>query len=275
MSNVTILVDGIEAHSYTVETKTEELIEELEGLRSESGTLMVEIKELQEKIDEIKSVIGRSTPFTAPVPDGALSPSDSIQDFLRDGVTIFLTEGVYHQTLDFSGLSNVRLEAVEGHEVIITGLTGARWAWTQTGDVYSGSFPGFNGLWHHNDPATTFNTALAYPLLCTIGDEPLLRRESGSLNFGEFCVSSPADSAGTIKVRLRNGQRIEDFQISPFSRLVWGDNDTSGITIKNIKFKGCSNTSFTGAVNLPGKDWTLENVEVSLANTIGIELGLE
>lgn len=112
-------------------------------------------------------------------------------------------------------------------------------------------------------------------MLATIGLDPLLWQPEGvaSLEPGQFYINSAPDAPGTIYVRLNDGQGIESFRISPFDRLLWGDEDCDRISLIDINFMGCSNTGKTGAINTPGRRWYLENVTVSLANTIGIELG--
>ena len=114
-----------------------------------------------------------------------------------------------------------------------------------------------------------------YPVLATIGQEPLLWQPEGpdALVPGEFFIDSKPELPGRIFVKLNDGQEIQDFMISPFDRLLWGDEACEGITLMNINFRGCSNTGKTGAINTPGSRWFVQNVNVSLANTIGIELG--
>ena len=115
-----------------------------------------------------------------------------------------------------------------------------------------------------------------YPVLCTINDEPLLWQPEGpdALGPGEFYINAEhPNDAGVISVKLADGQAIEDFRISTLPFLLKGDESCEGNTIKGIKFKGCSNTGKSGALSFPGAGWEVEDVDVDLVNTIGVELG--
>ena len=90
---------------------------------------------------------------------------------------------------------------------------------------------------------------------------------------GTFWIDSEPDKAGTIKVRLAADQSIDNFKVSLFGWGLKGDDTTKDITLEDIAFTGYSNTGFTGAISLPGSGWKLTDISVSLANTIGIELG--
>ena len=183
----------------------------------------------------------------------------------------------YHEQLDLSGgIANGRV-IQNAH---VSGFFNAAWEWEYLGDnVYRGIYPGIPGLWQQIDGASTHNTAMGYPVLCAISDEPLMWAEGatpGSFWIYESkeseVVGSP-DKPGVIVLKLKEGQSIENFKIARFPYLLRGDDTSNGITLKNMTFKGCSNTGFTGAVSLPGSGWRLEDVTVSLVNTIGIELG--
>jgi|GEM_PF-5825960 len=212
---------------------------------------------------------------------GSDNSIQSIINRMQDTDVLQLRAGTYHEQVDVSNKSNIRIEAYPGDEgqVVISGLTSVNWLWTL--DPGSGGFvceyPGFESLfhWQGDHPLEEFNNRLMYPVLATIGDTPLLWQPEGiaALRPGEFFIDSAPESPGNIYVLPSDDQAIHDFQISPFDRLLWGNDACTGITIKNIHFKGCSNTGKTGAINTPGSRWYLENVTVSLANTIGIELG--
>ena len=205
----------------------------------------------------------------------------AVVDQMQEGDVLQLKAGVYHQQINVSGKHNIRIEAFPGDDghVVIDGRTSVDWLWSI--DPASGTFvcdyPGFPNLfhWQGNHPLEEFNNRLMYPVLATIQDTPLLWQTEGvsALQPGEFFIDSPPETSGKIYVSLKDDQAIQDFLISPFDRLLWGDASCNGISIRNIQFKGCSNTGKTGAINTPGQRWYLENVSMTLANTIGIELG--
>lgn len=213
-------------------------------------------------------------------PDSDQSIQDVI-DQLQLGDVLQLKAGDYHQQMDVSGKEHIRIEAYPGDEgkVVIHGLTSVDWLWSI--DPSTGAFvcdyPGYRGLfhWQGDHELEAFNNRLMYPVLVTILEEPLLWQPDGitALQPGQFFIDSLPDQPGKMYTRLKENQAIEDFRISPFDRLLWGDDSCNGITIRDISFKGCSNTGKTGAINTPGSRWYLENITVSLANTIGIELG--
>ena len=205
----------------------------------------------------------------------------SVIDRLNQGDVLQLRAGSYHQQIDVSGKKYIRIEAFPGDEgnVVINGLTNVDWLWEidPASGLYVADYPGLPGLfhWQGDHEGEVYNNRLMYPVLATAGDEPLLWQPDGraALAPGEFFIDSAPDLPGRIFMQLKDHQAIQSFQLSPFDRLLWGDEACEGISIVNINFKGCSNTGKTGAINTPGHRWFLHNVNVSLANTIGIELG--
>ena len=206
----------------------------------------------------------------------------SVIDRMKPGEILQLKRGRYHQTIDVSGKQRIRIEAFPGDEgeVLMDGLMPVRdWNWKPGADAlhWEADYPGFPDLlyWQGNHPEGGHNYDLMYPLLAVVEDTPLLWQSMGetALQPGSFYVDSDPREPGRMYVRLDEGQSIEALQVSPFARLLWGDDTCEGISVRNIHFKGCSNTGKTGAVNTPGVSWYMENVVVSLVNTIGIELG--
>ena len=192
-----------------------------------------------------------------------------------------LKAGTYHQQIDLSDKKHIRIEAFAGDEgqVTINGLTSVDWLWSidPSSGTFTCTYPGYQHLfhWRGDHELEEFNNRLMYPVLATILEEPLLWQPEGveSLEPGQFFIDTAPDQPGKIFVHLKEEQAIHDFRISPFDRLLWGNESCTGITIRNINFKGCSNTGKTGAINTPGSRWYLDGVTVSLANTIGIEMG--
>jgi len=299
-----VLIDGVkfvpisevESASAAAQDQLEELAISFNQMSHDNAVLSSDLSEARGQIAKLESIVldesRRNTDranelledakrlldkLKAISPDTTiLSPTDMVQDFLKPGARIWLREGVYHQQLDFAGLDDVVLEAhpMNTSPVLFSGLREADWGWDHAGEgVFAGGWPGYEGLWQHADPASQHNSNLAYPVLCTIGDQPLKWGSNVELNPGEFWISGSPKQQRVIYIKLEPGQSIEDFRFSPSPWLLKGDESTQNIKIKNINFKGCSNTGFTGAVSLPGSGWTLEDVEVSLVNTIGIELG--
>ena len=219
-----------------------------------------------------------STYVLTPLSDQSIQ---TVIDQMEAGDVLQLKRGSYHQQVDVSGKQHIRLEAYPGDEgqVFIEGRSSVDWLWTI--DPVSGAFvcdyPGLPGLfhWQGDHPLEAFNNRLMYPVLATIGETPLLWQAEGptALEPGQFYIDSPPESPGKIYVLPLSTQAIRDFLISPFDRLLWGDETCNGISIRGIHFRGCSNTGKTGAINTPGQRWYLENVSVSLVNTIGIEMG--
>ena len=205
----------------------------------------------------------------------------SVIDQMQARDVLQLKAGTYHQQIDVSGKENIRIEAYPGDEnkVIINGLMEVDWLWSldPTTGAFIADYPGYANLfhWQGDHELEVFNNRLMYPVLASILDTPLLWQPDGivALKPGQFYINSNPEQPGKIYVLPEENQAIQNFRISPFDRLLWGDESCTGITIRDIAFKGCSNTGKTGAINTPGSRWYLENVSVSLANTIGIELG--
>ncbi len=205
----------------------------------------------------------------------------SVLDTMQPGDVLQLRAGTYHQQIDLSGKREVRIEAYPGDEglVVISGLTAVDWDWARdpsTG-LYTAEYPGFKGLfhWRGDHEGDAFNNRLMYPVLAMLGEEPLLWQPdgAGALREGQFYIDAAPDQPGRIYVNPPDGGAMQKFEISPFDRLLWGDESCEGLALRSLHFKGCSNTGKTGAVCTPGKHWYLEDVTVELANTIGIELG--
>lgn len=217
------------------------------------------------------------------IPVGPTGPENPviIQELIdraSNGDVIELPAGVYRQQMKFSAGKALTVKPEAGAEgrVLIDGRLKVQWNWNAEGDnTFTAHYPGFEKLWwwKDDDARGNFNSTYMYPVLATIGDTPLLWKPDGVLSDGSFHINSDPQNAGTIRVKLAAGQDLKDFQISPFPWLVWGDADCSGIELRDLIFRGCSNTGKTGMINTPGSNWTLVNVTAELANTIGIELG--
>lgn len=301
-----VLIDGVQyVPKSDVDAATTALNEQIEVLEETNDTLVYELNAAQDQIgllqgmrypvEEIKDraetlldILGPSIDPDDKIDGDVISAdpgSPTIQQMIDDGsMNLYLKAGTYHQQIDLSGKSNITIQAFPGDEgkVEINGLSSATWEWEydETFDWYVGQYPGIPKLWiwQDNDVRGSFNNRNMYPVLATIGDEPLIWGEPDELLLigGQFVIKSDPDKSGYIYVRLKEGQSIEDFRISPFDRLMWGDEATSNITFKgDFLFKGCSNTGKTGAVNFPGSNWNTEEatITVELVNTIGIEFG--
>ena len=272
---------------YDGEVILEDEIEEqdaeyVEALEAANAALSDQLEEAHQKIamyedlsDEVEALASVFMAEDEVDPDTDtvtyIAPSVSIQDVIdaaQPGDVLQLISGVYHQQIDLSGKQDITIRGF----AVIDGRKAAEWEWIQEGDLWTGPWLPHADLWHHTDPANAHNSEKQYPVLATIEDDPLLW-DSELSEPGTFHINAPADSAGQITVRLKEGQNIANFLYSPFPWLLIGDENTEGITLENIQFVGCSNTGFTGAVNFPGAGWTVKDVTVSLANTIGIELG--
>ena len=279
-----VIIDGV---SYVPESEQIDP-EYIESLEAENAFLKDRVEELEAAIsDEIESkglesrqllelISNISTPPSGTPPTDTLYVDPiSIQkavDAAPPGATIKLPPGIYHQQINLSGKKNIAIIG-DGY-VEINGLSPAFWDWTDLGNgVYEATYPGIPALWTHGEQRSEINKEKAYPVLCTIRDEPLMWSGGPNLERGEFHITSEPNQQGTISVWLKEGQSIEDFRISPFDRLLWGDDECEAITIENVYFEGCSNTNFTGALSFPGEGWKVKDVEVSLVNCIGIELG--
>ena len=288
-----VIIDGVK---YVPETDVSSAQQELEKLTidynilSESSSENIAYLEnvIQSNADALMKMAQANLALLQdqiedPPPEGDLvlvQEGESLMDAIRRSDPHDIIDGqgrTYHEMLDLSG-NIAHWRTIQNAHV--SGFFGAAWEWEYLGDnVYRGIYPGIPGLWQQIDGASTHNTATGYPVLCAIGDEPLMWAEGatpGSFWIYESkeseVVGSP-DKPGVIAVKLKEGQSIENFKIARFPYLLRGDDTSSGITLKNMTFKGCSNTGFTGAVSLPGEGWRLEDVTVSLVNTIGIELG--
>ena len=232
------------------------------------------------EIQTIKELINRDmgSPTSSVSPESGFTINDLLDDLRheedRQHEKIIVRTGSYHEALNLSDIQDLTLVF---EDVEINGLRKAEWEWTVSDGVYVGVWPGYDDLWHWKDDDSRgdFNSTKMYPVLAMIGDEPLMWNPKIG-DFGFFIDSNP-NEAGTIYVKLKEGQKIDDFQFSPFPRLFYGDPDTTkNITIEgNVTFKGCSNTGKTGAVNFPGSGWdtTKATISVSHVNTIGIEFG--
>ena len=282
-------IDGVK---YVPETEVSSAQQELENLTTDYNILS---ESSSENIAYLENVIQSNADALMKMAQANLALlQDPIEDHPPEGDLILVQEGeslmdaikrsdphdiidgqgrTYHEQLDLSGNIAHWRTIQNAH---ISGFFGAAWEWRDIGDgVYEGDYPGIPGLWQQIDSASTHNTVMGYPVLCAIGDEPLMWHlgDEDALKEGQFFITSEPYEAGLIRIKLKEGQSIEDFKIARFPYLLRSDDTSSGITLKNMTFKGCSNTGFTGAVSLPGEGWRLEDVTVSLVNTIGIELG--
>ena len=281
-------IDGVK---YVPETDVSSAQQELENLTIDYNILSQSSSEniaylenvIQSNADALMKMAQANLallqdPIEDPPPEGDLvlvQEGESLMDAIKRSDPHDIIDGqgrTYHEMLDLSG-NIAHWRTIQNAHV--SGLVRVKWEWIEIEEgFFEAQYPGVPGLWQQIDGASDYNTKMGYPLLCTIGDNPLLWADGGSeIKEGQFWVDSAADKAGRIYVHLQEGQSIENFKFSPFPYLLRSDDTSSGITLKNMTFKGCSNTGFTGAVSLPGEGWRLEDVTVSLVNTIGIELG--
>ncbi len=283
-----VLIDGVEYipkdDEYTLELEQENaaLSDKLDQVSGVAGDLQSKIETL------VRMISDQDSEPIPPHPDASFAiiyPGDSLQAFIDDEdlMVLQLKAGSYHQQIDLSVRQNpITIHTYPGDEgkVLINGLTSVDWEWKNEDDtgaqdsLYLAIYPGFDGLFQHVDPASAHNTERAYPLLCTINDDPLMwNADLESLKEGEFHVTSEPDKPGFIYVKLWGDQSIEDFKVSPFPWLLRAHEGIQGVVLHDIYFKGCSNTQFSGALNFPGKNWHVGNVSVRLVNSIGFELG--
>ena len=141
-------VEDLEAENAALKDQLDEMTAENDGLKTLNGLYRSVIgAEIDDKESEQQYLLG----ILAGEPDdnggnggnGAdtstfitLSPLDPIQDYLISGSRIYLSEGIYQQQLDFSGLQDVVLmahpDANEG-PVTFTGLFEPGWLWRKNG----------------------------------------------------------------------------------------------------------------------------------------------
>ena len=207
-------------------------------------------------------------------------PGENIQEAINradDGDTIVLRSGVeHHGTMDLSGRI-IKIEGEGEEPVVVNNMVKLEnlervTAPEEVGVIhYKYALP--VALWHWvgNHPGDAFNNRLMFPLLLTLGDDPLIYNPDGfhALGEGDFYH----DGGDNLYVRKPADKEDYDLYVCPYPRIVWGDENSSCV-LRNIKFIGCSNTGKTGAISLPGRDWSTSNdVTMDLANTIGIECG--
>ena len=261
--------------------KVEELEDEIVNLHNE---LDLKIRDYGIAKQIIEDVYGHVKIFVDTEPEEGdtiiVNLGESIQsaiDRAEKGDTVLLKEGVHFlQTMDFSGKEGITVKG-EG-DVLINNMQGYAGQWWQDEileNVFITSFGQLpNGLWHFkgSHEGDAFNNRLMFPLLCAIGDDPLIYNPDGALPLspGQFYYSG---ETGDLYVYPKEGQSMDEFNYCRYPRIVWGDENSKDITMENITFKGCSNTGKTGAISTPGSLWTLEKVRVDLVNTIGVELG--
>lgn len=275
---VEVYVDGVK---YIPEPNTLEMDELIKKIDSLQKHLKDQYTMHSVQMDKLKGVLGGEEEVLdngivlSPLSEATINSIIAEEDISL----IYLRAGYYHQQIDLSKRINpieIREYPHDSAPVVINGLTSVTWDWKDLGNnTFQADYPGFSQLWHHVDRRSMHNTVRAYPVLCTINDNPIMwnAEGAGALSDNEFYISSAPNLEGTITVKLFGGDSIDDFQISPFSYLLRAHEGINNCTLKGINFKGCSNTNFTGAISLPGSKWTLTDIGVSLANTIGIELG--
>lgn len=277
MPKAQLLIDGEVKHTEEIEMIDPEYVA---GLENTVTLLQYENTQKEEALTHIVDMAKSVMEDTIDPVDNVLfvSPGESIMEAVlsaSEGQVVQIQEGRYHEQIDLSGIKNIRIEG--SGVVVIDGRHGVDWIWSNSVGLHTAIYPGFEDLWHFrgNHEGDTFNNRLMYPLLCTIGDDPLTYNPDGitALQEGEFYVDSEPDKVGTITVKLKPGQSIDDFMVSPFDRLLWGDDNCTGIELINIQFKGCSGPGKTGALNFPGTEWLVEDVSIDLASIVGIELG--
>lgn len=283
MNKVELVINGEVKHSEEMESANPELVQSLED---KVDLLLREKSEMETKFQEIATMaIEAISDDQGEESDFVVHPGQSIMEAVLAAhvkaestdmtQTVVIKEGVYHEQFNLEDIKKV--DVIGEGNVLVDGRIAPSWIWAEANGFHTAIYPGFSGLWHwqgdHVEDA--FNNRLMYPVLCTIGDNPLEFNPDGvgALEEGQFFIDSAPNKIGTITAKLKEGQSIGDFMVSPFDRLLWGNENTSLVSIKNIDFIGCSNTGKTGALSFPGTGWQVEDVSIDLANTIGIELG--
>ncbi len=287
-----VIIDGVkyvpESDISDVQKQLDELVEDYNIFSEQSAQqvayledmLRVEAVGKEERasalLQEAQLIRDMLIEDSPPPPEGdvvIVLESESLMDAIKRSDPGDVIDGqgrTYFEQLDlYGGVANGR--TIQNAHV--SGFFEAAWEWSYNGDWHEGVYPGIPKLWQQQDSASPHNTERGYPVLCCIGDEPLMWKGNPDIEPGEFYMSTEPTESGTIRVILKEGQSIEDFKIARFPYLLRADEQAENITLKNMTFKGCSNTGFTGAVSLPGEGWKLEDVTVSLVNTIGIEFG--
>ena len=271
----------------------QELLDKIEALELENAALKEELETLRgamSTIDEVSDQFDTDGGDEEFEPDITVAPGDSITAALiaasnlpektEDRKARVLLQPGNHLPFHWSGITNVHLKFSEG--ALIEGMIPGDmfvWSASEVDGVIVSDYPGFADLWtwQGNHPANedAYNNARMYPLLLAIDDEPILWQPGGidALAPGEFWVDSAPDVAGKIYMKLTESQNNGTLTVSPYPRLMWGDELTSGNILEKAYFHGCSNTGKTGAVNFSGGGWDVRYCQVDLSRTIGIEFG--
>ena len=200
-----------------------------------------------------------------------VAPGESIQAAIgraEPGDTIELESATYYQQIDLAGKREI---TIEGNGATISGYREMDIDWNYDGNLHSAPW-NLELFWWQNqaDSREHFNNARMRPELATLDGKPLMWQPDGlsALQEGQFWIGG-----GEIFVKLAADQDIEDVRFYPVQYLLRGNEDCSGITIKDLNFYGCSNTGKSGAVNFPGSGWDVQNIRVEMVNTIGVEFG--